>query len=32
MPKFKTTSEFKGFVFIEFSAKDEAKKAVQVRN
>jgi RNA recognition motif-containing protein len=31
MPKFKTTNQFKGFAFIEFSSKDEAKKAIQVK-
>ena len=29
MPKFKTTNQFKGFAFIEFSGKNEAKQAVR---
>ena len=30
LPRFKTTNQLKGFAFIEFGAKEEAKKAVEV--
>ncbi len=30
LPKFKSTNTSKGFAFVEFSTKDEAKKAIEV--